>query len=699
MSTLLPLGAVVRFGTFELNVRTGELRKSGMKVRLQQQPLQLLQILLQHPGEVVSREEIRRQLWGESVYVDFDRSLNRAVVKLREALGDVAESPRFIETLPRVGYRFIAAVDGAMDAPEADERPPAIQSRRVVVQRSYVAALVVLVSVSVLVALWVNWKSSPSSLRVLNVVELSKSRESKLAKVVSDGSRLYFSANFGGAMQVAQISTNGGDVVPIATSLDNVEIFDISPDRASLLVGRVMPYDWPPRLWILPVLGGAPHRVGDVRAEGATWMPGGSKILYSAGDTLYVVDADGSAPHRWLTIPGGGRISNPVWSPDGRRLRFDVLGGGNSISLWEAGADGSDPHPLLSGWNQPPHECCGHWTPDGQCYTFQSTRSGRTDLWALRDQPGTDTKSQPIRLTAGPLNMLSPFPSSDGKRIYAIGQEQVGELVRYDSASRQFLPYLNGISAEGVSFSRDGQWVTYVTYPDGTLWRSRSDGSDRLQLTESPMMASVPVWSPDRKQIAFVGSVGEHPVWQVYVISADGGIPQQLTFGTSDLFSPWWSPDGSRLVYSRHSWGDAVITVTDLNRRRETTIQNSQGLCCPTWSHDGRHLFAAAASPARLMMYDMGENKWTELWRGVFDYYSLSHDGSYLYFDSVWQSDPAVYRLRIRDRKLEKVVSLNNFRRTRGANGYWFDLAPDDSPLLLRNLSTEQVYELDLDLP
>jgi hypothetical protein len=106
-----------------------------------------------------------------------------------------------------------------------------------------------------------------------------------------------------------------------------------------------------------------------------------------------------------------------------------------------------------------------------------------------------------------------------------------------------------------------------------------------------------------------------------------------------------------------------------------------------------------ATSPPRLMMYDLAGEKWSEVWRGVFDYYDFSWDGSYLYFDTVWQYDPAVYRLRIRDRKLDKIVSLQNFRRTRGPNGYWFDVAPDDSPLLLRNLSTEQVYKLDVELP
>ena len=687
---------MVRFGVFELDVRSGELRKAGVKIRLPQQPLQLLQILLEHRGEVVTREQLRQQLWGNDVYVDFDRSLNRAVVKLRDALGDLADSPRFIETLPRVGYRFIASADGIVDTPPATSSQVTTTPR---VSRRWwpVAAILALFLLVLLFALWIRTLDSRPP-RVLNAVGLSQSRQAKFPTVVSDGSRLYFGANFGGAVRAAQVSVRGGEVIPLATSPDNAVVFDISSDQSNLLVGKLVPYEGPPSLWILPVLGAAPHKVGDVHASGATWMPDRQHILYAKEDSLYVSDPEGGDNRLFLTA--SGIIANPVWSPDHSRVRFDVRGTGNSVTLWEANRDGSNAHVLLPAWNQPPNECCGRWSRDGRYYFFQSTRAGRTDLWALRDSSHTPNKPEPFRLTNGPLNMLAPFPSADGKKIYAIGQQQVGELVRYDLKSHEFAPYLNGISAEGVSFSRDGDWVTYVSYPEGTLWRSRPDGSDKLQLTEPPMVASVPVWSPDRSQIAFVGSTGADPVWQVYVISADGGSLQQLTFGREDQFSPWWFPDGSnRITYSRHTWANPSITVLDLKTKIESTLPDSQGMCCPSMSRDGRYLFAAGISPARLMMYDVAAQHWTPLWRGVFGYFDVSRDGSYLYFDSVWEDEPGVYRLRISDHKVEKVADLKDFARTRGPIGNWFDIAPDNSPLLLRNLSTEQLYELEVDLP
>src|SRR5579862_8721915 len=112
MSTSTSTVSVLRFGLFDLDVRAGELRKSGMKLRLQGQPLQVLAILLEHAGELVTREELRSQIWTADTFVDFDHSLHNAIARLREVLGDSAETPRYIETLPRRGYRFIAPLDG-----------------------------------------------------------------------------------------------------------------------------------------------------------------------------------------------------------------------------------------------------------------------------------------------------------------------------------------------------------------------------------------------------------------------------------------------------------------------------------------------------------------------------------------------------------------------------------------------------------
>jgi len=121
MERTQPSLGIVRFGLFEVDLRAGELRKNGLKIKLQEQPFQILALLLEHPGEIVTREELQQKLWSDDTFVDFDNSLNKAINKIREALGDSAENPRFVETLARRGYRFIAPVQG-MDQPRSLKR-------------------------------------------------------------------------------------------------------------------------------------------------------------------------------------------------------------------------------------------------------------------------------------------------------------------------------------------------------------------------------------------------------------------------------------------------------------------------------------------------------------------------------------------------------------------------------------------------
>jgi DNA-binding winged helix-turn-helix (wHTH) protein len=112
---------LIRFGTFEVDLRTGELHKKGLKIKLQEQPFRILAMLLEHAGDIVTRDELRRRLWPEDTFVDFDQGLNKAINKVREALGDWAENPHFVETLPKRGYRFIAPINGTNSYSESTE--------------------------------------------------------------------------------------------------------------------------------------------------------------------------------------------------------------------------------------------------------------------------------------------------------------------------------------------------------------------------------------------------------------------------------------------------------------------------------------------------------------------------------------------------------------------------------------------------
>jgi Tol biopolymer transport system component len=370
-------------------------------------------------------------------------------------------------------------------------------------------------------------------------------------------------------------------------------------------------------------------------------------------------------------------------------------------------SDGSGLRPLLPGWSSPAAECCGNWTPDGNYFVFEAEHGARTTtLWAIREKSGFLRRHnpQPIQLTTGPSDMDGPVPSRDGKQLFAIQGGSQGELVRYDAKSQQFLPYFSGISAIKLDFSKDGQWVAYASYPDQTLWRSKVDGTERLQLTGPGMVVAQPQWSPDGKQIAFGASMPGKPT-HVYIVSADGGTLEEVTHGERDELMPNWSRDGSSMFFANlpvDFAGVAPSAIYDLNLRSHqlTTVSGSEGMWYARLSPDNDYIAALTSSSNHLMLFDVKAQKWTELTHTGSYYPAWSHDGKYVNFSSTAESEPVFYRVQIKDHKLERVASLKEVKRaTHGGSGSWTGLAPDDSPLALRDISTYEIYALDWQLP
>ncbi len=257
----------------------------------------------------------------------------------------------------------------------------------------------------------------------------------------------------------------------------------------------------------------------------------------------------------------------------------------------------------------------------------------------------------------------------------------------------------------GVNFSRDGKWVTHVAYPEGTLWRSKLDGSERLQLTSPPLFVLQPRWSPDGTHIAFMGQQPGR-LFSVYVVPAEGGNPEQPVPGDRDTADPNWSPEGESLLFGRLAGEEAPgagtldLQIVDLRTHAISKVPGSEELWSPRWSPDGRHILAYPRASDRMMLFDVKTQKWTELAKIVVDWSEWSREGDYIYFSGVPPAgqQSAVFRVRITDRKLEQVVSLKDFRVAPGW-GSWMGLAPDDSPLLLRDAGTQDIYALDWDAP
>ena len=527
--------------------------------------------------------------------------------------------------------------------------------------------------------------------------------------LATDGNRIYFTENPPARYAIAQVSVNGGEAAPLDVPVENPIVTAVSVERSELLLGQQQSIG-ASAFWAMPVPAGSPRRLGDSYGYSAVWTPDG-KLWFAHGKNLFVAEHDGASPRKILSAPDPIGESLAI-SPDGTRVRFNTANDVNSTSeLWEARSDGSQMHRVFPGWNNPPNECCGAWTPDGNYFLFQSTRDGAVDIWIAPDHSSWWRKvsPQPVQLTTGPLRFSNPLPSRDGKKLFVIGVQPRAELVRYDEKSRDFIPFLGGISASDVEFTRDGQWVTYVSQPEGTLWRSKVDGSARLQLTYPPSRVALAHWSPDGQQIAFSEAAPGKP-WQIFLISKDGGSPQPVAPQQVQETDPTWSPDGSKLGFGHQSLEpqpeQTFIQLFDLKTHQVSELPGSHGIFAPRWSPDGRHIIAITYTNDKLMLYDTATQKWQQLETSTkfssLGYLAWSRDSAHVYFDTVLSSnDTGYFRLRIGNSKLEKLVDLKKVRQYTQpfGPGSWTGLAPGEILILPRDISTQEIYAFDLQLP
>jgi Tol biopolymer transport system component/DNA-binding winged helix-turn-helix (wHTH) protein len=710
---------LVRFDLFELDLESGELRKRGRPVRFQHQPFKVLATLVSNPGKLITREELRNQVWQGTTFVDFEQGLNFCVRRIRTVLDDDADAPRFIETVPRRGYRFIAAVEHVNANPEmpsesANGKPsleippseitvPPKSSARMFL---WLAASVAVVIFGAISLAWLGRRATNSP-RVLGIVAITNDGRQKmtntpydfLTPLVSDGSRLFFEEAASLDSSIAQVAMSGGDTEPVATPFGSAQLAGISPDRTHILLADVVTptaIDMP--FYNMPVIGGTAKRLGDFVGHDASWSPDGEALAYASKDELDVADRDGAFVRK--LIGGLGIPWWPRWSVDGKKLRFTLSDPKTqSSSIWEVRSDGTHLRAVLPGWNNPPTECCGSWTPDGRNFVFQATQDETTSIWALHEGTGILRReiSGPVQLTNGPMSTYVPLPSPDGKKIYVIGVKNRGEVVRYEPRKRQFVPFLPGVSALDIEFSRDVRSVVYVQYPELTLWRARRDGSERLQLTSLPFRARFPRWSPDGKQIAFFGGMPGKP-WKVYLIAAEGGEPQQLLGDELNEGDPSWSPDGGSLAFGRLPWKTGTtepseIYIMDLKSHRLTTVPGSNGLFSPRWSPNGKYLLATKVDSSAFLVFDLANQKWNVLVQGVVGYPYWSRDGDYVYFEDLnVPHRSSVARIRIKDRRVETIADLSTLRQISVG---WIGRGPDDLPIAVREVGTEEIYALD----
>jgi len=557
------------------------------------------------------------------------------------------------------------------------------------------------------VALLFAWFRSPlPAPRILATTQLTHDSLPK-SQPITDGSRVYFEEDTPDKGPVlAQVSATGGDTGVLPTPFINIVIDGISLDHSELLVRDQIATEQEEPYWIVPLPVGERRRLADVIGHSAAWSSDGRQLIYANGADLYIAHHDGTAPRKLASLPG--RANFLAVSPDGGRIRF-TLGApfSGNTSLWEVRGDGTGAHALLPGWNDPARECCGSWTADGRYFFFLSTNSRGRNVWLLPERGGLLARRshEPIALTTGPLNFSYVSAGWEASKLFVIATQPRGELVRYDARSHQFLPFLAGISAAELDFSRDGQWVTYVRYPENTLWRSRTDGSGRLQLTYPPTQTHLPRWSPDGKSIVFLATHENR--LKIFLISVEAGTPQEMfPERRRDEEDPTWSPDGTQIALGglEDTLGKSetlTVDIADMKTRQISSIPGSEGLFSPRWSPDGRYLAALSRDSLKVLFFDFKTHKWSEpiKEKANIGFPTWSQDSKYLYFDEIGP-EPTFRRIKVGASHSDSLFSLRGMTPFfSNAVGTWSGLAPDGSPLFTRDTSTQEIYALDLDLP
>ena len=579
---------------------------------------------------------------------------------------------------------------------------PRFTSARSLVSRLWIWAASVAISVAAILGI-VWWRTPLASPRILATKQLTHDSAQK-RNLMTDGGRIYFIESFGPSSRLAQVSVAGGEVAVINSRISPYLLSSISPDGSELLTTETN-LKLNSQIWGYPLPVGAPRRIANLTGHDPALAPDG-RLFFGKGNDVWVAERDGSSPRKLVTT-----TNHPFgfqFSPDGIRFRFTLGGVTTSVtSLWEARLDGTALRELLPEWNKPPAECCGKWTPNGRYFVFLSTRNNASNLWLLAEKTsfGRTVSHSPVQLTTGPLQMQDVLPAKDGRQVFVIASQPKGELVKFDTKTSQFVPVLDGISAGDAEYSRDGSWIAYVLYPEGTLWRSRFDGSERLQLTYPPMQAALAHWSPDGRQIAFSASTpGKR--WRVFVTSVDGGNPQPISSSDETELDPAWSADGQTIAFGHpgDQEGDkAYISMFDPTSRQTTRLAGSEGIWAPRWSPDGRYIVAILSEdPSILMLYDTQAQTWKKLLksRDTIGYLTWSRDSTSIYFDSFLTDQPAFYRIRVPDAKLDRIVDLKLYRLfPHQFGGSWSGLAPGDAPLFVRDISTSEIYAYDVDFP
>jgi Tol biopolymer transport system component len=531
----------------------------------------------------------------------------------------------------------------------------------------------------------------------LDSTQITFSAEPKEGPLFTDGSRLYFESRG----VPSDMAVSGGLIAPMPQVQPGMRLMNISADGAKVL-------EWKPEvgddirrgsLWMASSVGGAPRRLGNYLVNTPDWgaaafSPDGQSIMFTDTRILYAADADGSNVKKIWEAPQS--VDGVCFSPDGRELTLSLWTSRNPSRLWRLKPNGEGAHPLLPDWPADSEQWGAQWTPDGRHFVFSSDREGRPNVYELVAPRWFEFWKKPaaVRITGNQIPIVASAPARDSNHLFVLGRAVQGAMQALDSRTGKLESYLGGLSASEFVISPDRQWMAYTEFPTGSLWKSKVDGSQPIQLTNSG--AGTERWSPDGKSLVYSDG------YKLYRISADGGAPEKLIATGEHEVMPTWSPDGKSIAFSYYNFTDqplgGIFTV-DLASRKVSMMPNTLGFSAPSWSPDGKYMGVFAEQPSRMMLYSANTKTWKELtqFKDPSGFWTWSRDSKSLYMGMV-QGNNGIYRITVPDGKWTKVSDLGGTYTglySGLADGASFvSLTPDGEPAMMAFTGVAQIYSL-----
>jgi Tol biopolymer transport system component/DNA-binding winged helix-turn-helix (wHTH) protein len=680
---------IVRFSTFEVNLVSGELRKRGQRIKLQEQPFQVLAALLERPGEIITREELRSKLWPADTFVDFDHGLNAAIKRLRDALGESAETPVFIETLARRGYRFISNIEMPQGV-SARPRPWQWLSTRRNPALGGLTACAIALSL-----LYYSHSLKSKAGRTIVTPVVTNVGEKHTPSLSPDGQHLAFAWNGGAGPHFSiYVKLVGTEEALRLTNQESVDFNPVwSPDGRHIAFSRIIKDET--GIYIIPALGGSERRVHTLWHKQdfdeawfrgrLSWSPDGKLLAFSdrasrnEAPSIFLLPLD-SLEVRRLTSPQHSRGDFcPEFSPDGQTLTFARVWQG-ADSAYTVPISGGEEHRLSS---EAKYQWGLAWTPDGRDIVFSNggwpVNAGW--LWKISLRGG-----EPERLQFGQDGIE---PMIRGNRLVYVRQTANLNIWRrrLDSLLSTGPPdkFVSSTRMEsGPQFSPDGSKIAFESTRSGAyeVWMSRSDGSGLTQLTHFDSVTGTPRWSPDGQQIAFDSASGGNV--DIFVIDSQGGAPRNLTSAPSNENVPSWSRDGSWIYFASNRTGAWQIWKMPATGGPGVQVTRHGGFAAFE-SPDGRFLYYAKGLTAPgLWRIPTNGGEETEiissLEAGYWGYWVVVENGIY-YLDTT--AKPRINFFDLGTHRITRVFDLEN-RPAREAPG--LAISPDKKTILYTQL-------------